>query len=1037
MKKVFRTVALFGSLTLLAAGLPAQVAGSSAGLAPIAKASHAGRSPIAAPSPSPLPPNAPKPGVRPRAAARTAAPAILAPSAALPAATCAAGCDLYANTGTLSVPGIPALPVWGFSLSAAAAGSIPGPTLIVNEGDSLTITLHNNLPYPAGYVIPPTGAACPDDPTCLSLDLPGVTAPAAAAAWQLPDIKGFYSGQTSTPYALGHVAPGTYIYEAGPTPHAQRQLRMGLAGLLIVRPAAYSTPGTDGLPMGGAYDGATANTTTAVFGAEAVAALNEFDPAFNNDPWGSDPIDFVSTVFTLNGHAYNPDPLAAPVGKIDVGPGNVLLLRYANLGIHDRGLTILNNRQRVLAEDSHILKNPTNVATQWVTAGQVSDAFISIDAQVPFGTHIPIFESGFHLNNDASLGLGGAMSYLDVVSGTAGSPSGPLSSVNIAPFTAGFRPTVATMPGQTGNPTWTGTQPLTFTAMITPSAGNSLTDAEWFLDGVGQPGTGYKFTDATNATCTAITGGYSCTMTAAQLNTLLLLAPPADGDHIIWAHGLDANGWGFVSGDVFTVNSTGPLVGAFTSHLSPTNSARFTDVANGASHTHIVDGLTVPCTALDVTNAVPGCPAATNTDPGYGQDVPTSDLVFLGTATASLADWVITRGEYCLVAPGSTVASCPAAGTGNVAAQLITTPGPTAGSTPVYVGPYANSTSFPAACVPNPAPPGVGAPGVGAAPGGGSIVSFCSVIPSTTLSGLAADGVYKVYFHAYEVPSTPDATFNAMPGRWGTYNETDMVTIKLDRNAPIVGGSAPVSGLPGTCAPSCFIDNNPNNGTIFSAGNLNFLDSIQVTATLDDSTRGNSNISSGEVFLTLPTVTTNPVPVAQYGSGAEMVPFSGAWDSATKVAYAYLPLAELTAYKEGYVRFWIHAKDIAGNWGTGPDWSFVDLKLDRTPPTITASSIAGAPGSCNGLATGCTVTYSATDPASVVGAVNSNIVQGEWFTGADPGQGLAVPFAIPTPYSTTITNGTFNPFAAGGTTIYFRVKDAAGNWSLTSSVLAP
>jgi len=143
-----------------------------------------------------------------------------------------------------------------------------------------------------------------------------------------------------------------------------------------------------------------------------------------------------------------PDPLAAPLGKIDVGPGNVLLLRYANLGSHDRGLSILNHRQSVLAEDSNILRNPTNVATQWLTAGQVSDAFVMIDPQSPYQTHIPIFESGYHLNNGAGLGLGGAMSYLDVVSGVAGVPSGPLSTV--------------TVPA----PTNTGTQPLSFTATI-------------------------------------------------------------------------------------------------------------------------------------------------------------------------------------------------------------------------------------------------------------------------------------------------------------------------------------------------------------------------------------------------------------------------------------------------------------------------------------------------------------------------------------------------------------------------------------------
>ena len=1004
MKKLFRTVALLGSVAMLtlATGIPAQAASPSPSPSPSPTAPKATPSPKASPKantaakPSPLPANAAKPGVKPKAAARVisrAAP-VTAPSAMLPATNCLAGaCSLWAQSGTIAIPGDPTpVPIWGFSTSAALnSGVIGGPTLIVNESESVKITLVNNLPSPSGATGPPS-APCPADPRCISLDLPALAVPttaAAAAAWQLPDSTGVAFGASKT-YNLGLLAPGTYLYEAGPTPHGLRQLKMGLAGLLIVRPKAYAT-------VVGAYDGALAGTTTGAFQAEAVAALNEFDPEFNRNPFVVDPIDFNPSVFTLNGRAFNPDPLAAPLGKIDVGPGNVLLLRYANLGSHDRGLSILNHRQSVLAEDSNILRNPTNVATQWLTAGQVSDAFVMIDPQAPYQTHIPIFESGYHLNNGADMGLGGAMSYLDVVSGVAGVPAGPLSTV--------------TVPA----PTNTGTQPLSFTATIAASVGGgTITDAEWFLDGVGQPGTGYKFTSPANALCTPspiglINATVNCTMSAAQVNNLLLLAPPVDGDHIIWAHGLDANGWGVVSGDVFTVNATGPLVGSFSLHLSPTNGSRYTDVANGATFTHVVSGLRVPCTAADVA-AVPsvGCPA-------LGDDKQTTDLVLLGTASASLSDWVVQGGEYCLVKPGQTITACAAAGAGIDASKLIATPGPTAGSTPAYVGPYsgANAANFPDACVPVPSPAGVNPAALGAAPGGGSIISFCAVVPTATLASLTVNGDYKLYFHAYEVPSAPTATFTAKPGRWGSYNETDMVTFTIDRQGPSAG--TPV------------IDHNPNNGTVWSAGNLNFLDSLQVASTLDDTLTGNSAISSGEVFLTAATVAADPVPVAQYGTGAEMVPTGGLWDSPSKLAYAYIPLAELTAYPQGKVRFWVHGKDIAGNWGA---WSNVDLILDRTAPIITSTTVA-----CVGLT--CTITFRAYDPVS--GGVNSDIVQGEWFTGIDPGQGLGLPLLVTIPSTATLgTPGTVNfiPVAPSGTLIHFRIKDAAGNWSLTSTVTA-
>ena len=868
----------------------------------------------------------------------------------------------------------------------------------MNENDNVTITLYNNLsPVGAPVLVPP--ATCPVDPLCISLDFPALPAPPASGpvtAWPLPDTTGVTFG-ANKPYHLGRLAPGTYIYEAGPTPHAQRQIKMGLSGLLIVRPAAYSTLGLTGVALGGAYDGATATTTASPFQAESVAALNEFDPAFNTDPFGFDPIDYNPSVFTLNGRAYS--GLTAAGGKIDVGPDDTLLLRYANLGSHDRGVTILNHRQKVLAEDSNRLTNPTNVATQWLTAGQVSDAFINIDPSAPLGTHIPIFESGYHLNNGASLGLGGAMSYLDVVSGVAGTPAGPLSSVSISTFTPGSPANVAG--------TYTGTQPLTFTATIAASTG-TLTDAEWFLDGVGQPGTGYKFTDLTNALCApspvgAATAVVTCTMSGTQMTNLLLLAPPADGDHIIWAHGLDANGWGVVSGDVFTVNTTGPLVGSFTTHSSPTNGGRFTDVANGASNTHVVGGLRVPCTDADVADTTTGCTA-------LGVDKPSTDLVVLGTATASLSDWVVLGGEWCLAKPTDTISVCSVST--STYGSLITTPGPTTGKIPVYAG--TPSTSFPDACVPQPSPTGVNAPALGSAPGGASIVSFCTVVPTATLNSLTADGVYRLYFHAYEAPNTADLNFNARPGRWGSFNETDMITFSLDRSGPTAAN--PV------------IDNNPNNGTVFSAGNLNFLDSLQVTTTLNDAANGGSIVSSGEVFLTAPTVAANPVTIAEYGTGAEMVPTGGQWDSPNKIAYAYIPLATLTAYPEGHVRFWVHAKDIAGNWGA---WSYIDLLLDRTAPIITAPTVSA----CT-LGVTCTVTFHAYDPVS--GGVNTNIVQGEWFTGIDPGQSLGLPFQVSIPSTATSAapgTGSFVPVAPSGTEIFFRVKDAAGNWSLNTRVV--
>jgi hypothetical protein len=1000
MKRVIRTIALLGMVALLsfAASAPVQAASPapSPSASPTPKASPKPKAAVVAGTPTPLPANAPKPGIKPKVTSKLinkkAAVAVSAPSASLPAPNCSPACDLWALGGSISLAGGPVggLPVWGFSTAGAAGPAlVPGPVLIATVNDSVRITLHNQLPNPPG----PIGTECPDEANCLSLEMP------AASGNGAPDQTGIAPGGTHT-YQFGKLGAGTYIYQAGPTPHAQRQIRMGLAGILIVRPADFATSTTPSAY--GAGNGA--------FNAESTALLNEFDAEFNANPFEFDPLDYKANLFLLNGLTFDNNPLHQPFpGRIPVGPGDNLLLHYANLGTHDRGMTILNERQNVLGQDGRNVfdltpgttarLNPSNVATVWMTPGQVTDAFVSIDPQAPLGTQLPIFESGYHLNNLESLGLGGALSYLDVVSGVGGAPSGPIATVALA------------APTHAGNsPDYTGTEDLKFTATLTSTSGN-LTAGEWFLDTLGATATGDL--SACAATPSAWAGlvtsaTFVCTIPAVQLDNLVLASAPVDGDHIIWAHGQDAGGWGVVSGDVFTYNVSGPDTGALSTHSSPTNEAlRFTDVANGA------------CTGVDKTT---GCT-------GAGADKPVHDMVVLGTSAASLSNWVVLGGEYCILAASValTSANCPS---GSGSGLVFTTPGPASGA-PGAVD----------ACTPQ-LQPGAAPVTPGPAPAGGSLVSFCADVAPATLAALPP-GTYNLYVHAYEAPNQAGTgLFGAVLGRWGSYSLPDAKTaFVVDRTGPAAG--------------TVSFDRNPNNGTLNSVGNLNFLDSVQVGATLDDTGLGlgGSNIALAEVFLSLPTVTTNPVPAAQYGTGAEMIPGGAKWDSPVKKAFAYIPLAELTSYPEGKVRFWAHGLDIAGNWGA---WGYGDLTLDRTAPKFNYPSTPadGSSIACQTLA-GCSIKIDASDPIS--GGVNSNIVQAEWFVdpGAhliceqppfpgctpevvapgDPGKGFGTQVPVGGAASTTL-NVQFNPLAQpAGTKIVFRVKDAAGNWSLDSMVL--
>jgi len=412
-------------------------------------------------NPKALAPNAPRAGVTPgpgpsRLKRALAAAGLAAPSSALGAGPCTLSgtvrtCELWAKAGTLTLPAQAqqvrdvtivaplTVPVWGFAVTATGPALVPGPVLVAYAGETVQIHVHNALP------------AAPDGENAIAVEI--------LAAQVRPDLQGIERNNDMT-WNYGQLNAGTYVYQAGATPFGPRQVRMGLGGVLVVRPALATFQACNCAYGNSAVDGFVDETTV---------VLNAFDPAFNNDPFGFDAIEFNPTQFTINGLAYDRSNTTA--GKIDVASGDRLLIRYANLTEHERGITIANERQTILADDSYILTNPADVATKWLNPGQVSDSFVTVDPSFPVNSHIPVYEAGFHFNNGVGGGLGGMFTYLDVVRGLAGSPTGPVTTTTVLPATN------------------SGTEDLAVSGNMTAGTGATLTDAEWFLDYPGTPGT--------------------------------------------------------------------------------------------------------------------------------------------------------------------------------------------------------------------------------------------------------------------------------------------------------------------------------------------------------------------------------------------------------------------------------------------------------------------------------------------------------------------------------------------------------------------
>ena len=200
-------------------------------------------------------------------------------------------------TGTATVLGTP-IPIWGFSATGTAgSATAPGPVLVVQQGDVVTITLHNQI---AGESV--------------SLALPG-QAPHAFTGTAGDDTTGVGNGGTRA-YSFTAGRPGTFLYEAGHTSNGSRQVAMGLAGALIVLPG-------DGTPSG-RYG--TAGTAATAYDDDGLVVLSEIDPALNAAPNTFDMRNFRPKYRLING---KPFPASDP---ISTDQGHTVLIRYVNVG---------------------------------------------------------------------------------------------------------------------------------------------------------------------------------------------------------------------------------------------------------------------------------------------------------------------------------------------------------------------------------------------------------------------------------------------------------------------------------------------------------------------------------------------------------------------------------------------------------------------------------------------------------------------------------------------------------------------------------
>ena len=278
--------------------------------------------------------------------------------------------ELCAKPGTMTMPDSAVIDIWGYALKPAGTpctdstvvASLPGPVIEATAGDTINITVYNELGQDTSVIFP--------------------------GQPMVPDVTGFGSGSSYT-YTLVDVAPGSYLYESGL--NAQKQIPMGLYGALIVHSQT----------AGQAYD-----TAASAYDRAETLLLSEIDPALNADPAGFNMLNYAPKYWLINGKAY-PDTVT-----LASAPGERLLIRYLNAGAIHESMSLLGLYQTVVGADSFAVNFPYDLMVPNIPSGETLDVVVAVPADIT-GARFPLYNRHMALANVDSY-PGGMMTFLEL-----------------------------------------------------------------------------------------------------------------------------------------------------------------------------------------------------------------------------------------------------------------------------------------------------------------------------------------------------------------------------------------------------------------------------------------------------------------------------------------------------------------------------------------------------------------------------------------------------------------------------------------------
>ncbi len=366
------------------------------------------------------------------AAANAAVPGITGPVFNLTAAkgyiTQPDGMSIYSWGYGCAAGSSPRFSPSAFTEGACPTMQMPGPTLIVTEGDTVTVNLTNNLPPAAGN----TSILFPGFSVTSAGGVSGLlTQEAASPATGTPST-------TMVTYTFTANVPGTHSYYSGTRPDLQ--VEMGLFGALIVVP---KTPAACANAIGkfslspSAYD----NLNTC-YDREYLFQFSELSlkvhravEAQENVPSPNIQIEpYHPEYFLVNGRSMPDDmdsnyanvyPHQPYNGNPHMHPGDLVLMRVIGQGRWQHPFHHHGNHARVLARDGNLITSaldPSGTAlagplvfTVPTVSGQTVDAIFTWTGQ---GLNWDVYGHG---STDGTM-CGGVAKYVPPSAGSAGSP---------------------------------------------------------------------------------------------------------------------------------------------------------------------------------------------------------------------------------------------------------------------------------------------------------------------------------------------------------------------------------------------------------------------------------------------------------------------------------------------------------------------------------------------------------------------------------------------------------------------------------------